>query len=130
MRDLESLDRQEIWDGVTARMIEGDRMTLAIVEIPPGRQVPEHAHDNEQIGFVIEGSLTFTIGDEARELGPGGSWCILSGTPHQVDVGPNGAVVAEAYAPGRADWAKLPKRSPGPPSWPAAGWPRPGDKYI
>jgi quercetin dioxygenase-like cupin family protein len=118
MRDLKSLNRREIWDGVIARMVEGDRMSLAIVEIPPGRQVPEHTHDNEQIGFVIQGSVTFTVADEVRELGPGGSWCIRSNIPHHVDVGPDGAVVAEAYAPGRADWSKLPKLDPSTPTWP------------
>jgi hypothetical protein len=37
--------------------------------------------------------------------------------PHHVDVGPDGAVVAEAYAPGRADWAALPLLDPAPLSW-------------
>jgi quercetin dioxygenase-like cupin family protein len=118
MRDLEGVERREIWDGVMARMIEGDRMTLAIVEIAPGGRVPEHRHDNEQIGFVIEGSLTFTVGEETRTLGPGGSWCIRSGVPHHVDVGPKGAVVAEAYAPIRADWSAIPVLEPAPPRWP------------
>jgi quercetin dioxygenase-like cupin family protein len=118
MRDIEGMAQRQIWDGVTARMVEGERMTLAIVEIAPGRRVPEHAHDNEQIGFVIEGSVTFTVGDETRTLGPGGSWCIPSNVPHHVDVGPDGAVVAEAYAPVRADWATLPAVEPTPPNWP------------
>lgn len=130
MNDLARLSRREIWDGVMARMVEGERMTLAIVEIAPGRRVPEHAHDNEQIGFVIEGSVTFTVGDEVRELGPGGTWRILSNVPHHVEVGPDGAVVAEAYAPGRADWARLPLLEPGRPAWPAGDRPASGDGYI
>jgi quercetin dioxygenase-like cupin family protein len=118
MRDIDGMGRREIWDGVTARMVEGERMTLAIVEIAPGKRVPQHAHDNEQIGFVIEGSVTFTVGDETRTLGPGGSWCIPSNVPHHVDVGPDGAIVAEAYAPIRADWAAFPVDEPAPPNWP------------
>jgi unsaturated pyranuronate lyase len=118
LQPIDQLNRREIWDGVTARMVEGDRMTLAIVEIAAGKRVPEHAHHNEQIGFVIEGSVTFTVGDEVRKLGPGGSWRILSNVPHRVDVGPNGAVVAEAYAPVRADWARLPQLEPASPVWP------------
>lgn len=120
MKELDQLPRREIWDGVMARMVEGERMTLAIVEIAPGRRVPEHTHDNEQIGFVIEGSVTFTVGDEVRELGPGGTWRILANVAHHVDVGPDGAVVAEAYAPGRADWAKLPLLDAAEPAWPRA----------
>jgi quercetin dioxygenase-like cupin family protein len=103
MRDLETVGRREVWDGVTARLIDGERMTLAIVEIAPGKRVPEH----------------FTIGDETKQLGPGGSWRILSNVPHHVDVGPEGAIVAESYAPIRADWAPLPVLTPGTPVWPA-----------
>ena len=38
------------------------------------------SHENEQLGMVITGSVTFTIGDETRELGPGGTWRIPSDT--------------------------------------------------
>ena len=119
LHELVELNTTAIWDGVTARMVEGERMTLAIVEIAPGKRVPEHHHDNEQIGFVIRGTVTFTVGDEVRTVGPGGSWCIRSEVPHQCDVGPEGAIVAEAYAPGRADWAQLPKGDPTKPVWPS-----------
>jgi len=118
IRDLETVERREIWDGVTARVVEGERMTLAVVEIAPGKRVPEHVHDNEQIGFVIQGTLTFTIGEETKQLGPGGSWRILSNVPHHAEVGPDGAVVAEAYTPVRADWAALPTQEPATPVWP------------
>jgi quercetin dioxygenase-like cupin family protein len=118
MRELAALERREIWDGVMARVVEGERMTLAVIEIRAGKRVPEHKHDNEQIGFVIEGTLVFRIGDETRELGPGGTWRILSNVPHQVEAGPRGAIVAEAYAPVRADWSELPAQGPATPVWP------------
>jgi quercetin dioxygenase-like cupin family protein len=129
MTPIDQLNRREIWDGVTARMVEGVRMTLAIVEIAPGKRVPEHTHDNEQIGFVIEGAVTFTVGDEVGELGPGGTWRIPSNVPHHVDVGRHGAVVAEAYAPGRADWAALPQLEPATPVWPD-GTSAPTDRHA
>ena len=34
--------------------------------------VPEHSHANEQVGILIEGSVTFRIGDETAEVEPGG----------------------------------------------------------
>jgi hypothetical protein len=36
MYTLDQLSRREVWDGVTARLVDGERMTLAIVEIAPG----------------------------------------------------------------------------------------------
>ena len=41
------------------------------VELEPGVTVPEHSHENEQQGMVLTGSLTFTVGGETRQLGPG-----------------------------------------------------------
>ena len=45
------LDHLRIWDGVTAQAVEGDRVTLAVVDLEPGASVLEHRHDNEQLGF-------------------------------------------------------------------------------
>jgi quercetin dioxygenase-like cupin family protein len=119
MRDLKEIPPREIWDGVLARLVEAEGLTLAVVEIPPGQRVPEHTHVNEQLGFVISGSVTFTIGTETRTLGPGGTWRILANVPHHVEVGPDGAVVTEAYAPPRTDWAGLAPVERSSPRWPA-----------
>lgn len=118
IRDLNEIPPRQIWDGVLARLVEGASLTLALVELGPGQRVPEHDHLNEQLGFVIEGSVTFTIGDESRTVGPGGTWLIPASTPHQATAGPDGAVVAEAYAPARDDWAALPLRPATGPRWP------------
>jgi quercetin dioxygenase-like cupin family protein len=96
-----------IWDGVTVQAVEGDRTTLALVDLEPGATVPEHRHDNEQLGVLIGGALRFTIGDETRDLAPGDTWRILSDTPHGVTAGPDGAFAVESFAPVRADWAAL-----------------------
>ena len=96
-----------IWDGVAVQAIEGDRTTLAIVDLEPRATVPEHRHDNEQLGVLIRGAMRFRVGDETRDLGPGDTWRILSNTPHEVTAGPDGALAVESFAPARADWAAL-----------------------
>ena len=86
LTDIATRPLLDLWgDTVKARRIEGERITLAVVELAPDAVVPGHQHENEQLGMVITGSVTFTIGDETRELGPGGTWRIPSNTPHQVD---------------------------------------------
>jgi quercetin dioxygenase-like cupin family protein len=104
---LEELTPLRIWDGVAGWAVEGERTTFAVIELEAGRAVPEHRHDNEQLGVCIAGSMRFRIGDETREVGPGDTWNIPGGVPHQVDVGPDGATVAECFTPVRADWAVL-----------------------
>ena len=109
---------QRIWEGITGRPVHGAGVTLALVELEPGIHLPEHAHANEQLGLVIEGSITFTIGGETRTLGPGGVWRIPGETPHFADVGPEGAVVVDVFAPVREDWKALPTVDDRPLRWP------------
>lgn len=119
--DVANVPVIDVWgDTVRARRIEGERVTLAVVELAPDAIVPGHRHENEQLGMVITGSVTFTIGDETRQLGPGGTWRIPSDTPHGVSVGPEGAVVIDVFAPTRTDWDALPSQPPSPPIWPAS----------
>lgn len=107
-----------VWDGVTARAVDGERITMALVELEADAVVPEHRHENEQLGMLIRGRLTFTVGDTARDLEPGGTWCIPSDVPHSVRVGPDGATVVDIFAPVRADWTAIPREQPRPPRWP------------
>jgi quercetin dioxygenase-like cupin family protein len=104
---IERLHHLRIWEGVTAQAVEGDRTTLAVIELEPGATVPEHLHDNEQLGVLIRGSMRFRIGDETRELAPGATWRILSDVPHAVTAGPQGALAVECFTPAREDWTML-----------------------
>ena len=116
--NLQGLQVIQVWDTVVARAVHGDRQSLAVVELDPNALVPEHQHENEQLGMVIMGTLTFRIADETRELGPGDFWTIPSNIPHEVTAGPVGAVVIDVFAPVRADWEELEHSEPRRPRWP------------
>jgi quercetin dioxygenase-like cupin family protein len=116
--ELPAIGPQNIWEGVNVRAVTGDRITLGVVELEADSIVPEHRHENEQLGIVLSGSLKFRVGDESRELGPGGTWCIPANTPHEVVTGPDGAVVIDVFAPTRADWSAFEPEPPRKPLWP------------
>ena len=116
--DLGSTAPQRIWDGVAGRTVHGERVTFSLVELEPETVVPEHSHENEQLGMVLSGSLNFTIGDETREVGPGQAWCITAHVPHSVVAGSEGAVLVEVFSPVRDDWAGLEHEEPRAPRWP------------
>jgi quercetin dioxygenase-like cupin family protein len=109
---------QQLFDGFLARTIHGERLTLAIVEIDPDSSLPEHHHENEQLGMVLRGSMTFRIGDEERELVSGDTWRIPSNTPHSATAGSDGAIALDVFAPTRDDWKALDAEQPRPPLWP------------
>jgi quercetin dioxygenase-like cupin family protein len=116
--DLRSLPPAPIWDGIVARSVHGERLTLSIVELDPGAVVAEHRHEHEQLGMVIRGEMDFRVGDERRVLGPGETWRIPSNTPHEATAGPEGAVVIDVFAPVRADFREMQPLGPRPPRWP------------
>ena len=108
----------EVWGGVVGRAIEGERITLGVLELEPDCVVPQHEHPNEQLGICLEGQITFTMQGETKTLGPGGMWRILGGVPHQATAGPKGAVVIDVFSPPREDWRALKTRPASPPRWP------------
>jgi unsaturated pyranuronate lyase len=115
---MSSLDLQRIWDGVHGRVVHGDRITLGVVELDADSIVPEHSHEHEQLGMCLAGSLEFRVERESREIGPGETWSIPSNAPHEVHVGPDGAVVIDVFAPTRDDWREAPIVDQRAPRWP------------
>ena len=116
--ELHKIRPHVLREGVHARAVFGERMTLAVVDLEPSSTVPEHHHDNEQLGFVISGSLTMNIGSEKQELHAGDTYRIPSNVPHDATAGPEGATVVDAFAPLRADWAGLKRAEPSAGRWP------------
>jgi quercetin dioxygenase-like cupin family protein len=115
---LRDIPPHALREGITARAVQGERMTMAVVDLDPDTVMPEHHHENEQLGFIIAGSLTMRIGGESRELHPGDTYTIPSHVPHDVVVGPDGCTALDVFAPVRADWEKLPRLDPAPGFWP------------
>jgi unsaturated pyranuronate lyase len=119
LRDITDVPALDVWgETVQARVIVGENASLAVVELAPRAVVPEHRHEHEQLGLCIEGSITFTIDGERRELGPGGTWRITSNLAHGAVAGPDGAIVVDIFSPVRADWDALPRSMPRSARWP------------
>jgi quercetin dioxygenase-like cupin family protein len=116
--DLGDLRPLPIWEGIAARNVVGREMNMAIVELDPGAVAAEHSHPNEQLGVVLSGTMTFRIGDETREIGPGTTYNIRGGVPHEATAGPEGCVVMDIFAPPRLDWERFEPEDPREPRWP------------
>ena len=112
--ELQTIVPLQIWEGVVARVWSGEQAALTAIELEPGSHVPEHSHPNEQTGILIRGGLTFRIGAERKELRPGSTWVVPSSVPHEVHVGPEGALIVELFAPPRSDWGDLTRLAPAP----------------
>lgn len=117
-RGVSELKPARIWDGVLARALHAERLTIGFVEIDPDVLVPEHRHDHEQVGFVQRGSVTMVIAGESRELRVGETYTIAGQVPHSAKAGGDGASVVDVFAPVREEWKAAPMLEPFPGRWP------------
>ncbi len=108
-----------LMEGLRVRPVSGERITLAVFELDPGIAMPEHRHPNEQVGVVVRGEFTFTIGSETRLRKPGDMWVIPPGVPHSVArAGSAGCTLVETFSPPRTDWDDKPREATAPGEWP------------
>ncbi|PSP20301.1 cupin domain-containing protein [Halobacteriales archaeon QH_10_67_13] len=55
----------EVLDGVyLTQLAAGERTSVQRFHIEPGATVGEHSHDNEQAGYVVDGTLTLIVDGE------------------------------------------------------------------
>ena len=93
-------------DKIWMRALTGAHLMLNMVTLEPGAVVPEHSHDNEQMGYVVRGTLVLTIGGETRNLTPGDCYLAPAGIPHSATTLADGCDVLDVFSPPRADYAQ------------------------
>jgi quercetin dioxygenase-like cupin family protein len=78
-------------------------MMIAHVYLAQGAIVPEHAHENEQITYILEGRLRFTLGDETIDVGAGEVLTIPPNVPHAAEALED-TLDVDVFTPPREDW--------------------------
>ena len=66
---------------ISRKIVTGDREMLAQTYLKRGAQVPMHAHDSEQMTYVLQGALRFLVDGEEIIVNEGEVLHIPSGTP-------------------------------------------------
>ena len=94
---------EQINPSISRQYITADRVTVARFELKEGGVVPVHAHENEQVSFVISGALRFTIDGRDIIVRAGELLQIPSHVPHGVDVLED-TLVVDVFSPVRQDW--------------------------
>ena len=90
--------------GVQRRtMLWGDSTLLAEIHLEEGGVVPLHDHAYEQIGYCIDGTFEFHIGNEFHSIGPGDSWVVPADVPHQATASSR-CLLIEVWSPARDDY--------------------------
>jgi len=66
--------------------IPNHEISMAVMEINPGRIYPLHNHDAPEVYYVLEGKAKCTWGEDEFEVCPGTAIQTKPGTPHRIEV--------------------------------------------
>jgi quercetin dioxygenase-like cupin family protein len=102
----EDMPKERVNDMLDRRLITGDRMMLAHVYLKKGCIVPRHSHENEQLTYILEGALSFKLGDDENEtlvVSAGEVLHIPSNLPHEAEALED-TLDVDVFSPPRADW--------------------------
>lgn len=89
---------------IERQFVYGERAMLARLTLRKGASVPEHSHANEQITYILEGALRFTMGDgRVITVRAGQVLVIPSNMPHRAEALED-TLDLDIFDPPRADW--------------------------
>jgi quercetin dioxygenase-like cupin family protein len=102
----DDLDREELSPLIGRRFITGEQMMIAHVYLAKGAIVPKHEHHNEQITYIVQGTLRFWLGDDESEtvdVGAGEVLTIPPHLPHRAEALED-TLDVDVFTPPREDW--------------------------
>ena len=95
------LKAKQVLEGITLRAVAGDKTMMTF---EPNAVIPPHKHPHEQITYVIEGEMEFTVEGETKVLKAGDGVVIYSNQEHSAKILNKPAKAVDAWYPIREDY--------------------------
>jgi len=84
-------------------LVYGDKSLMVEFRLQKGATLPLHSHPHEQTGYLVQGQIRLTVGEDIHEVLPGDSWCIPGDVLHGAEIVEE-SVAVEVFAPLREDY--------------------------
>lgn len=81
--------------GIRGKLLTGELLHVSVLRFTPGAMIAVHAHDNEQLTFVVEGALEAELDGLPLQVGEHCMLHVPPGMPHALSA-PRGALVVIA----------------------------------
>lgn len=98
-----SVKKENLNDLLSRKVVTGEKVMVARLELSKDCVVPLHHHVNEQISMVMQGLLKFELEGQELVAGAGEVLVIPSNVPHRV-VAIEDSVAIDVFSPIRQDW--------------------------
>lgn len=102
----EDLPLEKVTDLVSKKIVTGERQMIVQVYLKKGALIPLHAHDSEQMTYVLQGALRCTVDGRAITVSEGEVLVIPSGAPHQAEALED-TFEMDVFSPPRAAWVPV-----------------------
>jgi quercetin dioxygenase-like cupin family protein len=100
---LSEIPEERVKDKLYRKLITGKRVMLAQIVLKKGCPVVSHRHESEQITFVVEGLLEFTLPKGKVRVGEGQVLVVPSNLEHSA-VALEDTLEFDIFSPIREDW--------------------------
>ena len=94
---------EKVTEMLSRKIVAGEREMLVQIYVKRGCLVPMHAHDSEQMTYVLQGALEFLIGGEKITVREGEVLHIPSWVEHQAEALED-TFELDVFSPIRQDW--------------------------
>ena len=94
---------EKVTELLSRKIVTGEREMIAQVYLKRGCLVPMHAHESEQMTYVLQGALKFMVGGEEITVREGEVLHIPSWIEHQAEALED-TFEFDVFSPIRRDW--------------------------
>lgn len=103
MAHITSVPPKTLAAGITGHYVHGEKSTFGLVILQKGSSVPPHQHPQEQITYILEGSLQMIIDGKDCLLEPGMYHVIPSNIVHSA-IALTDCQLIDVFSPVREDY--------------------------
>jgi quercetin dioxygenase-like cupin family protein len=94
---------EKVTEMISRKIVSGDREMLAQIYLKRGALVPMHAHESEQMTYILQGALRFLVDGEEIIVREGEVLHIPSRLPHQSEALED-TLELDVFSPIRSEW--------------------------
>jgi quercetin dioxygenase-like cupin family protein len=88
---------------ISRKVVSGAREMLVQVYLKKGAMIPKHAHESEQMTYVLQGRVKFLVAGDEVLVSEGEVLVIPSGVEHQAEV-LDDTFEIDFFSPARHGW--------------------------
>ena len=105
MHRWDEIALDKVTEMLSRKIVTGEREMLVQVYVKRGCLVPLHAHQSEQMTYVLQGALKFLVAGEEITVREGEVLHIPSGVEHQVEALED-TFELDVFSPIREEWLR------------------------